>query len=76
MPDRKLFRTLTLHDGRKLKTVSDAVPVLEEITQRNLEAAVVFAAIEMLTEYSRTGKGVKAATERLEIVLREWRLME
>lgn len=76
MPDRPLYRTIVLRDGRKLKTVSDAYKVLEEITQRNLEADVVNAAIQMLTAYSKSGKGVMKATERLEIVLRGWRLME
>lgn len=76
MPDRKLYRVITLRDGRKLRTVGDAVPVLEEITARNLEAAYVNEAINLLTKATETGKGMKAATAQLETVLRGWRMLD
>ena len=75
--DRKLARPLTLDDGKRLVTLRDAADVLQARFSTVTKWGAHGQAIEQLIEAAELGgrERVKAATDRIEIVLRGSRLL-
>jgi hypothetical protein len=75
MPDRLLRRRITLSDGRELRTVSDALSVIETIS--DAECPTLQAATEQLFTAADTGRraDIRDATDQLETVLKAQRLL-
>ena len=76
--DKKLSRPLVLKDGERLETLSDARDlILERFISVTHSVALVHAG-ELLLEAAETGEraDIAAATDQIELVLMQKRLMQ
>ena len=75
--DRRLTRPIQLADGTRLKTLKDAVDFFGNQFSTVTRWGPLEIATEMLIAAGQTGKrkDIAAATEQVEIVLRERRLL-
>lgn len=75
---RNLARTITLTDGRQLKSLHDARELMIDVSGSvNARSGALDRAIRLLITAAETGKhdDVTAATEQIEHVLRDRRLL-
>ena len=75
--DRRLARRITLADGTRLKTLKDAADFFGNQFSTVTRWGPLEIAIEMLIAAGQSGKrdDIAAATDQVEIVLRERRLL-